>query len=136
MQFPQDSFLAKSLISHCPQCEIEVPRVPNRKELAELAEEVRSRMIKAERTSYWRQFEQGMLSRESVRVLTNLADTVMDTPDRYVYYCLIWYDYDFNFIRLISLVDLVPHWKIPKIFVKIVSILYVIVIVIECVCYL
>ena len=42
-------------------------------------------MIKAEKISYWRQFEQGMLSREAVRVLINLADTVMDTPDRYAH---------------------------------------------------
>ena len=40
------------------------------------------RVIKAEKTSYWRQFEQGMLGREAVRVLTNLADSVMDTSDR------------------------------------------------------
>ena len=41
-------------------------------------------MIKSEKISYWRQFEQGLLSREAVRVLINLADTVLDTPDRYV----------------------------------------------------
>lgn len=73
----------KTVTSQCPQCEAEVPRVPNRKELVELAEEVRMRVIKAEKTSYWRQFEQGMLGREAVRVLTNLADSVMDSPDRY-----------------------------------------------------
>lgn len=76
--------MGKSLNSHCPQCEIEVPRVPNRKELSELAEEIRYMMIKAEKISYWRQFEQGMLSRDAVRVLINLADTVLDTPDRFV----------------------------------------------------
>ena len=47
---------------------------------------MRSRIIKAEKTSYWRQYEQGMLSRESVRVLINLSDTVLDTPDRYDIY--------------------------------------------------
>lgn len=61
-----------------------MPRLPNRKELSELAEEVRYMMIKSEKISYWRQFEQGLLSREAVRVLINLADTVLDTPDRYV----------------------------------------------------
>ena len=61
-----------------------MPRVPHPKELAELAEEVRLRMIKAEKTSYWRQFEQGMLGRQAVLALINLADVVMDTPDRWV----------------------------------------------------
>ena len=68
--------------SHCPRCEIDVPRVPHPKELMELAEEVRHRMIKAEKTSYWRQFEHGMLGRDAVLVLINLADSVMDTPER------------------------------------------------------
>ena len=70
------------LHSHCPKCETEVPRVPHPKELAELAEDVRLRMLKAEKTSYWRQFEQGMLGRQAVLVLINLADTAMDEPDR------------------------------------------------------
>lgn len=74
---------SSGLHSHCPKCETEVPRVPHPKELAELAEDVRLRMLKAEKTSYWRQFEQGMLGRQAVLVLINLADTAMDEPDRY-----------------------------------------------------
>ena len=58
--------------------------MPHPRELAELAEEVRIRMIKAEKTSYWRQFEQGMLGRDAVLVLINLADSIMDTSERYV----------------------------------------------------
>lgn len=89
---------------HCPKCEAQVPRIPHPRELAELAEEVRQRMIKAERTSYWRQFEQGMLGRDAVLVLIHLADTVMDTPE-----------------RLIAVKDLNPYWRIPLILKKIVS---------------
>ena len=88
----------------CPKCETQVPRIPHPKELAELAEEVRQRMIKAERTSYWRQFEQGMLGRDAVLVLIHLADTVLDTPE-----------------RLITLKDLRTYWQIPLILKKIVS---------------
>ena len=88
----------------CPKCETLVPRIPHPKELAELDEEVRQRMIKAERTSYWRQFEQGMLGRDAVLVLIHLADTVLDTPE-----------------RLITLRDLSPYWQIPLILKKIVS---------------
>ena len=85
MQFTTHSVVAASGVhSMCPKCETEVPRVPHPKELAELAEAVRLRMIKAEKISYWRQFEQGMLGRDAVLVLINLADSVMDTPERWV----------------------------------------------------
>lgn len=78
---------------HCPQCEIDIPRVLNAMELEELAEEIRHMMIKSEKISYWKQFEHGVLSREAVRVLINLADTVLDTPDRYIVYCTYMYLY-------------------------------------------
>ncbi len=58
--------------------------MPNPKELSELSEEIRHMMVKAEKISYWRQFEHGMLSREAVRVLINHADTVLDTRNRQV----------------------------------------------------
>ena len=105
-QMAKDGVLVASVkdTQQCPKCETLVPRIPHPKELAELAEEVRQRMIKAERTSYWRQFEQGMLGRDAVLVLIHLADTVLDTPE-----------------RLITLRDLSPYWQIPLILKKIVS---------------
>ena len=108
-QMSKDGVLVASVkdTQQCPRCEAQVPRIPHPKELAELAEEVRQRMIKAERTSYWRQFEQGMLGRDAVLVLIHLADTVMDTPE-----------------RLIAVNDLTPYWKIPFILMKIVSVVY------------
>ena len=83
MQLAGNAVAALGAHSQCPKCETNVPRVPHPKEIAELAEEVRLRMLKAEKTSYWRQFEQGMLGRQAVLALINLADTAMDTPDRY-----------------------------------------------------
>ena len=105
----KDGVLLESVkdTQQCPKCEAQVPRIPHPKELAELAEEVRQRMIKAERTSYWRQFEQGMLGRDAVLVLIHLADTVMDAPE-----------------RLISIKDLMPYWQIPLVLKKIVSTMY------------
>ena len=76
----QNKLVAK--VTHCPQCEGEVPRVPHPKELAEIAEDTRIRTIKAEKTSYWRQFEQGMLGRDAVLVLNSIADTAIDTQER------------------------------------------------------
>lgn len=76
----QNMLVAKA--TQCPNCETEVPRVPHPKELAELAEDARVRTIKAEKTSYWRQFEQGMLGRDAVLVLNSIADSAMDTQER------------------------------------------------------
>ena len=105
-QMAKDGVLVASVkdTQNCPKCETQVPRIPHPRELAELAEEVRQRMIKAERTSYWRQFEQGMLGRDAVLVLIHLADTVLDCPE-----------------RLITLKDIMPYWQIPLILKKIVS---------------
>ena len=79
-QIMQNKLVAK--VTQCPQCEVEVPRVPHPKELAELVEDARIRTIKAEKTSYWRQFEQGMLGRDAVLVLNSIADSAMDTQER------------------------------------------------------
>ena len=48
-----------------------------------MADDGRVRLLKALKVSYWKQFEHGMLSREAVQALTNLADTAMDDEDRY-----------------------------------------------------
>ena len=85
-QLPASSVAAAEVASQCPKCETVVPRVPHPKELAELAEEVRLRMLKSEKTSYWKQYELGMLGRQAVLALINLADVAMDTPDRYFNY--------------------------------------------------
>lgn len=53
-------------------------------EHAEITEEIRRLIVKKEKTSYWHQFELGMLSREAARVLINLADTVLDVPERLI----------------------------------------------------
>lgn len=48
-----------------------------------MANDGRVRLIKALKVSYWKQFEHGMLSREAVQALINLADTAMDEEERY-----------------------------------------------------
>lgn len=70
------------MTNHCPDCNAVVPRVPNAKELAELAENMRIRIIRAEKTSYRKQFEEGMLDRVAVLALNSLADTVSDIPHK------------------------------------------------------
>ena len=50
-----------------------------------MTEEGRIRMIKAQKVSYWKQFEHGMLSRDAVQILMTTADTTMDIKDRYTF---------------------------------------------------
>lgn len=48
-----------------------------------LEEEIRQRMIKAQKISYWRQFQQGLLGRDAARILIALADNMLSDPGRY-----------------------------------------------------
>ncbi|XP_070552787.1 sperm-specific sodium:proton exchanger-like [Ptychodera flava] len=70
--------------STCPQCKTSVQNEPSSKEFADMVEEARQRMLKAERVSYWKQFEHGMLSREAIRVLVSVTEAVGDEENRYV----------------------------------------------------
>ena len=72
----------REIANHCPDCHAAVPRIPNTKEFAELAEDMRVRIIRAEKTSYRKQFEEGMLDRVAVLALNNLADTITDIPHK------------------------------------------------------
>lgn len=69
--------------STCPNCDTSVPNEPSPKEFAEMTNDGRVRLIKALKVSYWKQFEHGMLSREAVQALINLADTAMDEEEGY-----------------------------------------------------
>ncbi|XP_048585520.1 sodium/hydrogen exchanger 10 isoform X2 [Nematostella vectensis] len=87
-----------TLIRHstCPNCEASVPNEPSPKEFAEMADDGRVRMIKAQKVSFWKQFEHGMLSREAVQALTHLADEASDEAN-----------------KIIEAEDLTAYWRIP-----------------------
>lgn len=72
------------LVSKCQSCNIEVPRVLHHKEAAELTEDMRLKIVRAEKTSYWKQYHEGILDQEAVLILFNIADDVMDVKDRFV----------------------------------------------------
>ena len=82
----------------CPNCDQKLASVLRPKEVQELREEVRQRIIKAEKISYWKQFELGMLGRDAVRVLLHTADTIIDQNN-----------------RLIEMKDIQHHWRVPYI---------------------
>ncbi len=85
LHFTQDDGTEDVLIlrhSKCPQCQSMVPNQPTAKEFAEMTEEGRIAIIKAEKISFWKQYERGLLSSEAVQVLVNLADTCIDETGR------------------------------------------------------
>ncbi|XP_071957219.1 sperm-specific sodium:proton exchanger-like isoform X2 [Antedon mediterranea] len=70
--------------SKCPSCKTLVPNEPSKKEYDDMSEEARLRMLKAERISYWKQFEHGMLSREATRVLVGCTESAADVHDELI----------------------------------------------------
>ncbi|XP_075422849.1 sperm-specific sodium:proton exchanger-like isoform X3 [Ascaphus truei] len=68
----------------CPDCEREIPSSPSSKELEDMMEEARLRMLKAEMTSYWRQYSCGMLNRETTRTLINAAENHVDNIGKFM----------------------------------------------------
>ena len=58
-------------------------------ELREMSEHARVRYLKAEKRSYWRQYEIGMLGRDAVRMLNAAADQAIDTEGKLVDACEI-----------------------------------------------
>ncbi|KAK7099574.1 hypothetical protein V1264_003696 [Littorina saxatilis] len=62
----------------CPHCEQLVPYQPTSKEMVDMRNEAILRLLKAEKLSYWRQFEHGMLSTRAVRILMEICETAAD----------------------------------------------------------
>ncbi|KAK3608482.1 hypothetical protein CHS0354_010327 [Potamilus streckersoni] len=85
----------------CPDCDHELPPQYTRKDLRDMTNEAILRMLKAEKMSYWRQFEQGMLSREATRKLQECTDVASDKKG-----------------RSIDVEDIKKCWEVPKIQVK------------------
>lgn len=75
-----DTYLLR--FSDCPECETSVPNLPSPKEFAQMAEDGRVAILKAQKISFWKQFERGVLSSDAVNVLVNVADTCLDVKDR------------------------------------------------------
>ncbi|XP_055996016.1 sodium/hydrogen exchanger 10-like isoform X4 [Ostrea edulis] len=86
----------------CPECDSKLPAQYTRKELRDMTNEAILRMLKAEKMSYWRQFEQGMLSREAVRKLHDCTDIAADKQGKFI-------DVD----------EIKKSWEVPKFYVNI-----------------
>ncbi|XP_072046818.1 sperm-specific sodium:proton exchanger-like [Amphiura filiformis] len=83
-------------VMECPACTTSVEAEPSPQEWHEMMEEARQRMLKTEKTSYWKQFEHGMLSREATRVLMSAAEQASDDKGK----------------GLINIEKLAKHWAV------------------------
>ena len=70
-------------------------------EMLDIKEEARMRYLKTQKTSFWRQFEDGVLGKDSVLMLNAEIDKAMDIPH-----------------RLIEVEDIVSYCQIPRIWLK------------------
>jgi len=85
----------------CPSCDERFPCEPTKKEKDEMMYEARMRLLKGQKTSYWRQFEQGMLSREAVRKLIEVVDAATDKDEGFI-----------------DTADIKKTWKVKKFWTK------------------
>lgn len=81
---PAYMFRKLSHVSLCPDCSEHHLCQPSQQEKDEMLNEARIRMISAQKVHYWRQFESGLLLRDSASVLVSAADAVSDKPDQFI----------------------------------------------------
>ncbi|XP_069481506.1 sperm-specific sodium:proton exchanger-like [Ambystoma mexicanum] len=72
------------LINDCPDCEKETPREPTPHEIADMIDEARLRMLKVQVISFWRQYNSGMLNRETTRILVNVSESYVDRKGKFM----------------------------------------------------
>jgi sodium/hydrogen exchanger 10/11 len=65
----------------CPDCQKEVLNEPTPKETKEMTKEAKLRILKLKKTSYSRQFENGMISKEGIRIMHQAVEIAMDSED-------------------------------------------------------
>ncbi|XP_075692983.1 sperm-specific sodium:proton exchanger-like isoform X2 [Rhinoderma darwinii] len=68
----------------CPDCQIEIPSNPSQRELEEMLEEARLRILKAEMTSFFKQYNSGMLNREATQTLVSAAESHVDSIGKFM----------------------------------------------------
>ncbi|XP_063388340.1 sodium/hydrogen exchanger 10-like [Cydia fagiglandana] len=68
----------------CPDCEREIPNEPTKKEFAEMMREANQRVLKSLKISFWRQYEYGKISKDSVRILVQAVEVAADSDDGWI----------------------------------------------------
>ncbi|XP_048463260.1 sodium/hydrogen exchanger 10-like [Rhincodon typus] len=96
-----DDLLQNTRTARCPDCEKNIPWEPSLREIDDMMEEARIRVLKAQKTSYWRQYSAGMLNRQAARTLISITENMIDSG------------------RFMTVIDVKKEWEIRGIFVTI-----------------
>ncbi|XP_008199730.2 solute carrier family 9 member C1 isoform X1 [Tribolium castaneum] len=76
----EDNFMGYRY-TFCPDCEKNIPNEPTSREMKEMIKEAKARMLKFKKTVYSRQFENGMLSKESIRLLHQAIELATESEE-------------------------------------------------------
>jgi sodium/hydrogen exchanger 10/11 len=77
----QDDWFMEHQYTECPECKEELPHEPTARQLKDMTKEAKMRILKAKKISYSRQYENGMMSCENIRILTQAVEMAMDAED-------------------------------------------------------
>ncbi|XP_069481503.1 sperm-specific sodium:proton exchanger-like [Ambystoma mexicanum] len=72
------------LVKECIDCLKDVLPDPKPEEIADMTDEARLRMLKAQVISYWKQYNSGMLNRETTRILVGATETYIDRKGKFM----------------------------------------------------
>ncbi|XP_044264363.1 sodium/hydrogen exchanger 10-like [Tribolium madens] len=75
----EDSFFLGYRFTICPDCKTEIPKEPTVRELKDMAKEAKMRVLKSKKMCYARQYENGMMTKEGIRILSQAVELAMDT---------------------------------------------------------
>lgn len=67
--------------AYCSDCNLEVLEEPTPKQMKEMIREAKMRILKAKKMSYSRQYENEMMTHESIRILIHAVEIAMETED-------------------------------------------------------
>ncbi|KAK6472662.1 sodium/hydrogen exchanger 10-like [Huso huso] len=79
-----EGFSTIARTSKCPDCEKSIPCEPSPREMEDMLEEARMRILKAQKTSYWRQYSSGMLNRYAARTLISTTENITDCKGKFM----------------------------------------------------
>ncbi|XP_063905623.1 sodium/hydrogen exchanger 10-like isoform X3 [Zophobas morio] len=65
----------------CGDCKKDILQEPSQKEMQEMMKEATMRILKARRMCYSRQYENGMMTKEGIRILSRNAELAMDSAE-------------------------------------------------------
>ncbi|XP_078538995.1 sperm-specific sodium:proton exchanger-like [Lissotriton helveticus] len=70
--------------NECVDCQKYVLPDPNPHEMGDMIDEARLRMLKAQVISYWRQYNSGILNRETTRILVGATETYIERKGKFM----------------------------------------------------